>query len=100
MHQPCTPTAAQLKKLPGFVFDVAERARTLDAANNEIAAIPAGISRLKALERLKMPQNQLSSLPPELFSLSALKTIDLSGNRVIALPAALGALIALEGKFG
>ena len=58
------------------------RARVLDAASNQLTALPAWLASFTAtLNRLVLSNNHLSVLPPELGQLTQLKYLVLDHNR-------------------
>ena len=67
------------------------------AAQNQIAAVPAGVAgRLPRLHTLSLRQNRLAALPEDLAALTALANLDAAGNRLAALPAGLAGMRALR----
>lgn len=58
------------------------RARVLDAASNQLSALPPWLASFAAtLTRLVLSNNHLSALPPELGQLKQLKYLVLDHNR-------------------
>jgi len=87
----------QLRELPPSLFALASGVRTLDAANNRLASLPAQFACLDALQRLVLSGNALAALPPLAPALGgSLKVLLLDGNRIGRLPAAPLGLGRLE----
>ena len=55
------------------MWTVGSAAKTLDATNNRLTALPPSIGSLKNLQRLILATNQLSALPMQISSLVILK---------------------------
>eukprot|EP00958_Prasinococcus_capsulatus_P021111 scaffold2823_cov373-Prasinococcus_capsulatus_cf.AAC.4 len=107
-----------LVTVPAHVWAIGERARSLYLQQNQIAQIPADISRLARLNRLNLSHNQLAFdgidwdallglkdlehlflahnllhvLPAQVSNLRCLQTLALEGNRLEELPNEVGEL--------
>jgi Leucine-rich repeat (LRR) protein len=75
---------AGLRELPRAVLE--SGARTVDASNNRIAAIPPAIRALANLQRLTLSANDLVEVPRELCECVQLRALVLDRNRIARLP--------------
>lgn len=65
---------ANLKEVPQQALEVGAAARTLDATNNRLSALPEGFAgALPNLQRLVLASNALTALPPSIGQLRSLK---------------------------
>ncbi|KNC83309.1 hypothetical protein SARC_04434 [Sphaeroforma arctica JP610] len=69
----------------------------LTVDNNQIAAIPASISKCKNLKSLYAQDNNISELPPEIECLSNLEALYLANNQITDLPESLRFCKKLDG---
>jgi Leucine-rich repeat (LRR) protein len=84
-----------LRELPPSVFELAGAARSLDATNNRLSALPQDFLRLAALQRVLLGQNSFTAFPQQLLNLP-LRTLVLDGNQLTSLPEAIGSFASLE----
>ncbi|KAI3428648.1 hypothetical protein D9Q98_007471 [Chlorella vulgaris] len=84
----------ELQGVPPAAFDVPDL-EELSLAGNQLAQLPADISRLTSLSRLQLAGNQLTALPHGTCNLTALQGLWLHGNLLQELPADVGQLSAL-----
>lgn len=91
----------QLAQLPEELLSpaVAAGVRVLDAGGNQLSALPPGITRLAALQRLRLSMNRLTDEGmgwPALGALSQLAILAADDNRLTAVPSCLSALARLQ----
>ncbi|GIL69739.1 hypothetical protein Vretifemale_715, partial [Volvox reticuliferus] len=86
----------RLDELPAQLCRALSRLRCLNLSCNPISHLPADLSLLSALTRLRAAGSCLVGLPPEICTLSCLRHLDVSGNRLESLPEWLSRLSRLE----
>lgn len=85
-----------LKKVPNYIFDLANL-EELNLSNNEISgAIQAEIHNLKKLKILDLSNNKMTGVPAEIGQLKNLEILNLSNNLLTGLPHELGNLQNLK----
>ena len=82
--------SADLHRLP--------RLKHLDVSRNALSALPDGLTKCVALEKLLCHRNELAGFPADMGQLRQLKVLDASHNRLVpaGLPASLEMLANLE----
>src|ERR1035437_6005364 len=61
----------------------------LRLTNQNLTAVPEGISKFKNLVSLDLSDNQITELPSELFSLTNLMELNLGNNQLTSIPSRL-----------
>ena len=92
-------TDLPLDRWHGVETNTAGRVTGLDLSRNNLTgSIPAMVSRIEHLRRLRLSFNGLrGTIPPELGSLARLESLDLGGNHLSgSIPPELGRLAQLE----
>lgn len=70
----------------------AEKATTFSLFLWQLEEMPAGLSRLKHLQKLDLSYNRLKTIPPEILQLESVVELDLTGNLFTELPDGFGKL--------
>ena len=73
-----------------------EKACVLDLSNQNLAALPSDVTKLKNLNEISLSNNKFKTFPNQLLSLQALLSIDLSNNQISELPASISDLKDLQ----
>jgi len=73
----------ELKEVPAVLFHPA--LKVLDVSENNLTAIPDGVSKCTQLEELDLHSNRITAYPSSSFVLKSLKSLILSGNPLTSL---------------
>jgi hypothetical protein len=74
--------SADLKEIPGEVYDLADSLEILNLSGNRLSDLPEDLTRLKKLRILFCSQNQFEHLPPVAGKLPALEMLGFKSNRI------------------